>query len=347
MADVVLAVAKSLEPDGLRPSRTHIVLLSPAAYILHEVSKMFSDLSVHRVNPAALPYRREPELQDTVCFESCCTNVFVSNCSSYQSVPGRIKRILKNARSEDPVGALTNVSIDVRLRNGCELIECFGRKEVPHLRLGQVHTLFVRIRVDRKKTQTVDLESINPVFNSSLDAKGLRRELQNAVALGAVKVHIFDVQMYYHNSIHTVNCWNYTEAPFIMVRELGGLAPPPDSALEVLKRQYFHKFAQLTTNEAKREAENLLAILDVDDDVARQVVGYLSREIKCQEAIRKYEHEYRQKLPLCPRPIEIESPHEWLVDLWHRRKGKRNGVANVREGIGGLVDGFNHLERLA
>jgi hypothetical protein len=310
MTDVVLAVAKSLEPHALKPGRSHIVLLSPAAYVLHEVSETFPNLAIHRVNPSALPFRREPELQDIVYFESCCKNVFVSNWSSYQSVPDHIKRTLKDTRSTNPVGALTNVSIDVRPRNGCELIECFGLKEAGHLRLGQVHTLFVRIHVDQTKTQGVNLESVNPVFNSSLDAKALRQELQNTVALGAIKVHVFDVQMYYHNSINTVNCWNYTEAPFIMVRDLGGLAPPLDSCLEVLKRQYFHKFVQLTTDGAKSEADNLLAILDADNEVARHFVGYLSREIKCQEAIRKYEHGYRQRLPSCPRPIEIEAPHE-------------------------------------
>jgi hypothetical protein len=346
MADVVIAVANSLMPHDLKPGRSHIVLLSPVACVLHEVSKTFPDLTIHHVNPAALPFRREPKVQDTVCFDSCCKNVFVSNWSSYQSVPGRIKRILKDARSTKPVGALSDVSIDVRPRNGCELIKCFGRKEVPHLRLGEVHTLSVRIRVDRKKTQGVNLESINPVFNSSLDAKGLRQELQNAVALGAIKVHILDVQMYYHNSINTGNCWNYTEAPFIMVRELGGLAPPLDSSLEMLKRQYFHKFVQLTTDEAKSEADNLLVILDANNEVARQVVGYLSREIKCHEAIRKYEHGHRQRLPLCPRPVEIEAPHEWLMELWNKRKGKRNGIANVREDIDRLVDGFSHLDHL-
>jgi hypothetical protein len=346
MTDVVLGVAKSLDDHNPKSGRTHIILLSPATYALHEVSKTYPDFSIHRINSAALPYRREPELQDTICDEGCCKNVFVSNWSSYQSVPGRIKRILENARFKDPVGELTNVSIDVRARHGCELIDYSGRKDVPQLRLGQVHTLFTRIRIDRNQTRGVDLNSANPVFNSSLNAKGLRQELQNAVALGAIKVHIFDVQMYYQNSINTIDCWNYTEAPFIMARELGGLASPVDATWEVLKRKYFHKFVQLTTDEARSEADSLLAVLDVDNKVARQVVEYILREIKWQEAIRKYEQKYRQALPLCPRPIEIEYPHEWLLDLWNKRKDKRNGVAGVREDIAGLVYGYSGLERL-
>jgi len=343
MTDVVLAVVKSLEDQDLKQGRTHIILLSPAAYVLHEVSKSFQDLYIHRINPAALPYRREPELQDTVCFDSCCKNVFVSNWTCYQSVPGRVKRILKNARSKNPVGELTNVSVDLRIREGCELIECFGSKEVPNLRLGQVHTLFVRIRVDKDKTQGVDLNSVNPVFNSSLDVKGLRQELQNAVALGATKVHIFDVQLYHQNSIHTMDSWNYTETPLTLIRELGSLAPPIDAVLEVYKRLYFHKFIQLTTHEARLEADNLLAVLDINKEPARNVLERLAKEINCQQAIRKYERDYRQKLPLCPGPIDIEASHEWLLELWNKKKNKRNGVAGISSGTQGLIEGFSDL----
>jgi hypothetical protein len=342
MTDVVLGVARSLEQQDLKLGRTHMVLLSPTDCVLHDVSKTFPDLSIHRINPAAMPHRREPELQDTVCFEACCKNVFASNWTSYQSVPDRVKRILKHARSESPVGNLTDVSIDMRARDGCEIINCFGRKDVPHLRLGQVHTVFARIRVKRALTHIVDLGSINPVFNSSLDVKGLRKDLQNAAAVGASKVHLLDVQLYYRNSINTVDCWNYTEAPLITTRELGRLAAPLDNALEVYKRQYFHKFIQLTIEEAQIEAENLLAILSMDNQAARKVVEHIYQEIKYQAKIRQYEHVYRQKLPLCPGPIEIETSHEWLLELWNKRKSKRNGVT-VSGGISGLVDGLERL----
>ncbi|KAF2830683.1 hypothetical protein CC86DRAFT_343633 [Ophiobolus disseminans] len=343
MTDVVLAVAKSLDNQDLKHGRTHLILLSPAAYVLHDVSKTFPDLYIHRINPAALPYRREPELQDTVCFEDCCKNVFVSNWTSYQSVPGRVKRILKNARSDKSVGELTNISVDVRTREGCELIEFSGEKTVSHLRLGQVHTFFVRIRVDRKKAQAVDLDSVNPVFNSSLDVKGLRQELQNAVAVGAVKAHIFDVQLYLQNSINTVDCWNYTEAPLTLIRELGGLALPVDSASELVKRQYFHKFVQLTTSEARVAADQLLAALDINNELARKILERLTKEIKCHKAIRQYERTHRQKLPLCPGPIDIEASHEWLEELWNKKKNKRNGIAGVGAGTPGLIDGFSGL----
>jgi hypothetical protein len=344
MTDVVLGVARSFADQVPKKGRTHLILLSPAAHVLHDVSKSFPDLFIHRINPAALPFRREPEPQDTVCFEPCCANVFVSNWSSYQSVPGRIKRMLKNARSKSPVGELTNISIDVRAKDGCELIESFGHKDIMHLRLGQVHTVFARLRISKYKTQVVDRNSINPIFKSSLGVKGLKQELHNAAALGAIKVHLLDVQLLHRNSIHAVDSWNYTEAPLISIRELGGLAPPLDNTSEVCKRQYFHKFAQLMTEEAKNEANNLFAILDVKKEDARKIVECLYREINCHVQVRKYEQDYRQRLPLCPGPIDIEPPHEWFLDLWNKRKDKRHGITGVAGELSSLVRG---LERLA
>jgi hypothetical protein len=343
MTDVVISVARSLTIQGPRKGRTHLVLLSPAAYVLHDVSKTFPGLSIHRINPAAVPFRREPELEDTVCFESCCTNVFVSNWSSYQSVADRIKRILKNARSKSPVGNLTDISLELRARDGCEIIEYYGRKEVSHLRLGQVHTVFATVRVTKDKTRGVDLDSVNPLFNSSLNTKGVRQEVQNAITVDAIKVHLFDVQLLHQNSLHAADSWNYTETPLITIRELGGLAPPLNTALEVYKRQYFHKFTQLTTDEATNAVAKLLAVLDPHNEIARKAVACLHKEIACQVQTRKYEQDKRQKLPLCPGPIDIEPPHEWYLELWDKRKDRRHGLTGAVE-LSSLVEG---LERLA
>jgi hypothetical protein len=340
MADVVLGVARSLTGQAPKKGRTHLILLSPAAHVLHGVSRTFSKLLIHRINPAALPFRREPELEDMICFDSCCKNVFVSNWSSYQSVPGRIKRILKNARSKSHAGELTNISVDMRARAGCEIIESLGSKNISHLRLGQIHTIFARVSVTKDKTQGVNLSSFNPVFNSSLDAKGMRQELQNAVTVGAIKAHLFDVQLYHRNSVHPGDVWNYTETPLVCIRELGGLAPPLNSALEVYKRQYFHKFTQLTTDEAMNAAHNLLAVLHPDNEIARKVVACLYKEIACQVKIRKYEQDHRQKLPLCPGPIDIEPPHEWFLDMWSRRKDRRQGFTGE---LSSLVQGLERL----
>ncbi|KAH7083172.1 hypothetical protein BKA63DRAFT_402981 [Paraphoma chrysanthemicola] len=346
MTDVVHCVARSLEDLEPKKGRSHVILLSPAAYVLHSVSQTFPDLYIHRINPATLPFRREPEMQDTVCSESCCKNVFVSNWSSYQSVPGRIKRILKNARSRVPVGDITDVSIDIRTKESCELLESYGQTDIARLRLGQIHTIICSICVDRNKTQGVDLESINPLFNSSLDKKGLRHDLRIAVSLGAIKVHLLDVQLLHRSSINRADCWTYNEVPLIVVRELGGLASPIDGALEVHRRQYFHKLVQLTTNQAKVEAQSLLAGLDLDSAAARKVLGRMAEELRCQAEARNYEREFRQNLPLCPGPIGLEDSHEWLQQIWNKRKTKRNGVAGVDTDVSGLINGMHGMSRL-
>ncbi|KAL5118927.1 hypothetical protein ACEQ8H_003250 [Pleosporales sp. CAS-2024a] len=342
MSDVVLSVVRSLG-DKLKQGRTHMMLLSPAAYVLHGVSETFPDLAIHRINPAVLPYHREPDLQNTVCLEACCKNVFVSNSTSYQSVPGCIKRILKNARCNDPIGELTDVSIDIRVKDGCELIECIGSKDVPQLRLGQLHTIFANIRVHRDQAKKVDMKSVNPIFHSNLDVKGLRKDLQNAAALDATKVHLLDVQLYHRNSIHAKNIWNYMEAPLFTTLTLGRLEAPFDGALEVYKRQLFYKFVHMTAEQAQLEADNLLATLGMDKKAARKAVERIYCEIKSQAKIRDYEQSHRQKLPLCPGPIHVEPAHEWVQQFWDKRKNKRNGVTGKEE-LAALIDKLERID---
>lgn len=221
MTDVILGIARSMQGKHLKAGLTHIIVLSPAAHVLHDVSKTFPGLYIHRINPALLPYRREPEFQDTVCLEDCCKNVFASNWCKYQSTSGRIKRILKNARSEKPVGELTDLCVEIRPKSGCEVLDIYGHKAIPHLFPGQVHTLFTRLRINKAETQSVKLDSDDPILNSSLDANGLRQELLNAVRMGATKVHILDVQVLHHTSLHGARSWIYTESPLILTRELG------------------------------------------------------------------------------------------------------------------------------
>lgn len=347
MTEVLLGVARSLQDKDLKRGRTHVILLSPAIYVLHDVSRFFPDLYIHRINAATLPYCRRPELQDTICNEDCCRNVFVSNWSVYQSVPSRLKRVIKHARSERPAGELTDLSIDIRTREGCEIVRHYGKKDIPCLYLGQIHVYFARIRVTREHTQGVDLESRNPILNSSLDVKTLRQELLNSVAVGAIKTHLFDVQVFYRSSLHTTDCWNYTETPFLVIRELGGLALPVNSAIEVYKRLYFYQLKGVTAEEANIQAQSLLRDFGDYDEQARSLLERMIKEIDCHQSIQAYEDKYRQKLPLCPGPIELESSaHEWLVDLWNRKKSKRKGVAVVKdEEITGLIQGMDGLER--
>ncbi|KAF3051754.1 hypothetical protein E8E11_009477 [Didymella keratinophila] len=348
MAKVIVGVAKSLEDKNLRHRRTHIVLLSPAAHVLHDVSQSCPNLYIHQINPAAIPFQRSPDADDTHCMEECCKNVFVSNWSQYQSLQGRIKRILMYARSVKPVGEISQVCVDLRARDGCEIIEFSGDKDIASLRLGQVHTVFARLRITRSATKKVDLLSKNPIFNSSLDVKDLRQQLQNAATVGAVKVHLLDVQVYHQNTLHGSDCWNYTETPFLVVRKLGGLAPPFDTALEVHKRQLFRNFVQLQIDAATKEAGATLAGLADDQESLEKLIQRILKEVERYRQVLEYEQDYRQRLPLCPGPIVIEtSPHEWLAEVWSRKKTKRQGVAVVEEeAITGLIDGLHGLERL-
>ncbi|KAJ4381801.1 hypothetical protein N0V86_003166 [Didymella sp. IMI 355093] len=348
MAKVILSVAKSLEDKDLKHRRTHIILLSPAAHILHNVSKSCPDLYIHQINPAAIPFRRSPDFGDVQCIEECCKNVFISNWSQCQSLPGRIKLILEYARSVKPVDEIGQVCIDLRARDGCEIIECSGNKDIASLRLGQVHIVFAKLRVTRSATKKVDLLSKNPIFNSSLNVKDLRQQLQNAANVGAVKVHLLDVQVYHQSTLHGSDCWNYTETPFLVVRNLGGLAPPFDTAVEVHKRQLFCKFVQLHAGAAATEADALLATLTDDQEPLKRLLQRISKEVNRYEQVLEYEQEHHQRLSLCPGPMAIEvSPHEWLADVWNRKKAKRQGTAVVEEErINGLIDGLHGLERL-
>ncbi|UPX15332.1 uncharacterized protein EKO05_0005781 [Ascochyta rabiei] len=348
MAEVIRGVVKSLGDRSLKNRRTHMLLFSPAAHILHDVSRSYPDLPVHQINPAAVPYRRIPNIGDAGC-NGCCKNVFISNWSHFQSLPGRLKCILKHARSVKPVGEITKVCIDIRAKDGCEVIQCLGAKDIASLRLGQVHTMFANIRTTRSATKAIDLSSENPVFNSSLDVKDLRMQLQNAATVGAVKAHLLDVQVYYQNTLHETDCWNYTETPFLAVRDLGGLAPPINTAVEVHRRQIFQKFTQLDVDTAEVEAEALLSTLTEDQGSLRKLVQRIAKEVDRYQRVLDYEREHRQKLPLCPGPIDMEaSPHEWLMDVWNRKKTKRQGVVVVEEKqeISGLIDGLYGLERL-
>jgi hypothetical protein len=343
MTDVISSVVKSLQGHNLKRNRTHVVLLSPAAHILHKISKEFPDLFVHQVNPAVLPYRRESAPQDTVCFEPCCRNIDANSPTSYQSLANRIKQILKDARCSRPIGELSSLSIDVRARDGCELIEFIGSKDVSHLRLGQVHTVFVRIRVDRSKTQAVDLDSVNPIFKSSLEATGLRRELQNDLVVGAIKAHLLDVQLYYQNSINPIDCWNYTEAPFIIIREMGRYRLETNDILDFYKRQYYHKFSQLTPKEAMSQLNPLFAARYTKDEKSRLFIERNYRELYWQAETHGYERSSRQKLPLCPGPIDLEGPHEWSQDdLWNMGD-EHTGTTTAEGGVNELV---SSLERL-
>jgi len=347
MTEVVLSIVRSLlHGQGLKKNRTHILLLSPMTHVLHDISKYSPDLYIHQINPAILPFRRQPEPGAMVCRETCCKNVSSSNSIAYESVPTRIKHILKYARSALPVGELTGLSIDIRTRDGCELVEFHGSKEIPQLRLGQLYTLFARILVTKAKTKAVDLASRNPIFNSTLDTKGIRQELHSFAVRGASKVHLLDVQILYQDSVHTPDCWNYTETPLLLFHELGSLALPLDISMEVYKRQYFYLVNQSTTQASMDAVHALLTTVGQNNEVVLRLVECMQRELNYHTTIRAYEEAYRQRLPLCPGPIDLEgSPHDWLLAIWNKKISRRRGVTINNDNMTDLVEGMNRIER--
>jgi len=329
MTDVILCIARSMQGEHLKQGRTHVILLSPASHVLHGVSNFFPDLYIHQINSAILPYCSGPELQDPICLDRCCESVFASNRSKYQSTSGRIKSIVKNARVGKPVGELTELSIDIRTKAGCELISCHGSTEVPQLRLGQLQTIFLHIRVTKPETQSVRLDSTNRIFNSSLDANGLRQELLNSFHVGADKVHLLDVQVLHRNSIHEPRSWMYTESPLVVIRELGGLTPPKDTSVEVYKRLYFYKLTHAPKDDIRLAAKGTMDTLSDTCEEVKKMVERMSKEMEYYAAVHDYEKTFRQRLPLCPGPIDIEVSHDWLMDLWNRVKARRNGIEGL------------------
>ncbi|KAF3006702.1 hypothetical protein E8E13_009066 [Curvularia kusanoi] len=327
MADVILGIAKSLEGKNLKDHRTRILVLSPASHKLHEVSKSYPNLFIHQINPGAIPYRRRSDTCDEECSAWCCESVSLSNWTHVESIPSCIKRILNYARSERPAGQISRVSIDIRARDGCEVIESLGTKDLTTLRLGQIHTVFIRVRTSRSVIKAVDLLSSDPVFNSSLDVRDLRQQLRNAESVGAVKAHLLDVQVFHQNTLHERDCWNYTETPLLIVSELGRLAPPLSTAYEVHKRRLFHIFAHVQTEMARDEADAILSAPGQNQEPLKKLVHRMSRQADHNQQVSVYEQECRQKLPTCPGPVDIEaSQHEWLIDLWNRKMTKRQGV---------------------
>ncbi len=295
MNQVVLDVAESLLGDNCKFDRTHLMLFSPEAHDLHEASRRFSNLYIHQINPAALPFRYYHGPQDAMCADACCRNISFTNLASYQSVPLRLRRIIKNARAEKPIGDLTEISIDIQPKNGCQIKEYTGEKSIPTLRLGQVHIFLAKIQVTRAETK--DLEFANTVLTSSI---AIRRSVQQGptpLVANATKIHLLDIQTLHRNSLHAVDCWSYTETPLQLMQQAGGLMAPRDTAMEVYKRQYFHQLVQLATGEAGMQASVLLAALSINNVQARKVLEAMTDEIKCHQAIHAYEGDHCQPLP--------------------------------------------------
>ncbi|KAJ4359675.1 uncharacterized protein N0V89_000231 [Didymosphaeria variabile] len=303
MSNVILAIAKSLEMGSPKHQRCHMILLSPVFNVLHSVSDTFPNLHVHQINSAVLPFVPNEEHREMVCHETCCKNVTASNWTHYQSVPGRIKQIILQARSTGPVGSITDIHVDLRPKSGCEVLEIDGSTTLNALRPGQSFCFLVRLRVSSAKTHELCESSLDPLLEHSLEATTIRQELYLADKLNAKLAHLLSVQVFHKNTLNAPGTWCYTEVPLVAITRLGRLAPPRDFSVEVQRRRIFYRLNKLDNEATKREMKKLaIAVSDESEDL-KQIVQRMAKEIHWHHAVLEYEASSRQKLPLCSGPI--------------------------------------------
>jgi hypothetical protein len=246
-----------------------------------------------------------------VCHKTCCKNVFVSNWTQYQSVPGRIKQIVLQARSEGPVGSIEKVHVDVRPKSGCEVLEIDGPTTMSALKYGQAFCFLARLRVTPAQTQELSESSEDPLLDHSLDATSLRQELYAAEKLNAKLAHLLSVQVFYKSTLSPPGTWSYIEAPLAAVAKLGRLLPPHDLGLDVFKLRVFNMLNKAGNAEAKKQVENLAMTISDEREDLKQVIQAMAKEIYWHGAVLEYKASSRQKLPLCTAPIgkELIVPH--------------------------------------
>ncbi|PVI04097.1 hypothetical protein DM02DRAFT_586576 [Periconia macrospinosa] len=339
MTDVIVAIGKSLESAGSIQERTHLIILSPTTHNLHKVSDTFPLVHMHQVNVSILPMLEKSSLEEPSCPNDCCKNVTVNNWTHYQSIPLRLRQIIQYARSEQPIGEITNVRTDVRPQNGCEVVEYLGSKDIDFdtLRLGQTLSFMVHIRIHRQEIQELDMKSEDPFFQTSLNTSYWKEDLRNYEHRGASMAHLLTVQVVYQSSLQAEETWHYTEGPLIVMKEKGRLDAPLDTFMELQKRMLFYQFSRLGIDNAREEITRQAIKMEFDEregkldhypqwrrDELRTLIQRMSSEIYRQGAVRGYEEESRQKIPIYPGPIRIMAPpHEWLVDMWNFRENMR------------------------
>jgi hypothetical protein len=327
MSEVLISITKSLEARDFREKRTHIMLLSPAMRELHDVSKLYPSVHVHQINPAILPFNGVNNAEELMCMDMCCRNITYYNHAHFQSSSDRVRQLLRHARSEKPTGMICNVHVDLRRRPGCEVLRCEGSPDIPQLRLGQVHSLFAEVRVIRSITKEMDLESNDPVRDSTLAANNLMQDLKNAIVLGASKVHILSVQLLHQNSMLPSTHWTFTESPLLVLKELGRLSLPTDRALELYKRRFFSSFTRLPADSrTERVIEHLISMVKPElTDACMKILVQMGKEVDSHRDIVQYEKTRRAHLPSCTGPVPAPYAHQFLLDKWETRKKKRMG----------------------
>jgi len=331
--DVLIAVAKSLEPRKPKEGNTHFILLSPAVSNIHGIAKTNPGLYLHQINPAVIPIHcyQNPEL--AMCNEECCARFSAHNSAHYESIPSLIKQIIGYARSEPPVDEATNFHLDIRPRFGCRVVKIEGTTDIRRLRPGQVHTFFVYIRVDRLQTKEIDLDKNDPLMQNYLDQNNRRQDLLNAKAMGASKVHLLAVQVLHQSSLDGElggGAWRYSEAHFLVFKDLGNLYCPPDVSADLYKRFFFYMMSRLATSEAVTAMKQLESQVETMTMTLQKNVERLKKEINYHMEVVDYEHSSRKNLSYCHNPIHVPDPHEWVVARWNATREKEQQAIDTK-----------------
>ena len=162
-----------------------------------------------------------------------------------------MKQILYFARSENPHGDLTDIRTRVYAKKGCEILEYLGSRDTDMLKLGQTYTYFVRIRITRKDTEELDVDSDDPNLTSSLDSTFWREDLRACQAAGASLSHLLSARSFTRTSLFSRDEQLYSEAQLVVMKELGKMTYPMDTYMELHARLLFHRFSRLDVDKAK------------------------------------------------------------------------------------------------
>lgn len=311
LADVILTIAQRCEVESGKHDRRHIILLSSVFGYLHSVSEKYPHLYVHQINPAPLPFISSQKEMEKICHETCCKNVFASNWTNYQAVAGQIRKIIRQARSENPVGNIRKLCIEVDAQAGCELLEAEGASdlirsstkgytELNTLRLGQAHCIFVGIRVTPKLTQDFRETSLNPFYMHDLN---VQHQFRAAEASGAVQKHLLTIKVYAQNTVNPPNTWFVSETPVTIITKLGGLAPPADVSAELYKRRAFAMLAKGSYEYAELQLDALNGLPHQETHEYMAYLEELRAEILWYQDVVKYEEKDRKQVPLCFGPL--------------------------------------------
>ncbi|KAF2874628.1 hypothetical protein BDV95DRAFT_604790 [Massariosphaeria phaeospora] len=319
MADVVIAVSKTVANEEPKHSRAHVIVLSPVANDLHKACTSQPRLQYHQVNPAAVPFRITMEQSGSRNQLFRGGNNSRSNYTHYRSTPGRLKQIIHDARLEKPLGELAKVTVDISPKAGCKVVAVDGPTHIASLRLGQLHTFFVKLRIERSQIEELDLHTTDPILLDALEG-GLRQELAHVAELDATKAHVLSIRATSRNALRPHRHWQFTEQQLLMTAQQGKLATPHDLAAAVARRRLFHR----VTNRAPPLATAELDAFEGADKVA-SLAEAMAKEVGHHEAVLKYE-ETRKGLPVCVGPVCVAPAHEWLVERWDEKKMRRRGL---------------------